>query len=129
MSRWNALNPAPFARFFPFPDMARPSLHDDGQSLTLDLHGARVDEALELAHAAVVEGARFGRGTVRLVHGLSSHERGAERTIKSALLQALDDGQFERHVTGAVRLEGVLVLSLAPAPSPRSGRIQLSSLR
>ncbi len=109
--------------------MPTPHLHDDGRSLTFDLHGARVDEALELSHAAVVEAARYGRATVRLVHGLSTTEHGAHRTIKTALHDAYDDGEFDRHVTTAVRMEGVMILSIAPAPSPRSGRIRLSDLQ
>lgn len=104
-------------------------LDDDGRALTLDLHGVRVDEALDLSHAAVVEAARHGRMTVRLVHGLSTTEMGATRTIKTALLDAYDDGEFDRHVTGALRMEGVLILSIAPAPTPRSGRLTLFDLR
>ena len=109
--------------------MPRPRLDDDGRSLTLDLHGARVDEARDLAHAAVVQAARHGRATVRLVHGLSTTERGNARTIKTALLDDYQDGAFDRHVTGAVRMEGVLILSIAPAPSPRPGRLRLLDLR
>ena len=109
--------------------MPRPHLHDDGRSLTFDLHGARVDEALELSHAAVVEAARYGRATVRLVHGLSTTENGAHRTIKTALHDAYDDGDFARHVTSAVRMEGVMILSIAPAPFPRTGRIRLTNLQ
>ena len=106
-----------------------PRLDDDGQSLTLDLHGARVDAALDLAHAAVIEAARRGRRTVRLVHGLSTTEAGAERTIKTELYGDLDGGAFDRHVTGAVRMEGAVILSIAPAPSPLAGRVRLADLR
>ncbi len=109
--------------------MSRVRLDDDGRALTLDLHGARVDEALDLAYAAVVEAARHGRTTVRLVHGLSTTEAGAARTIKTALHQAADDGEFDRHATGVIRMEGVLIMSIAPAPSPRSGRLRLADLR
>ena len=109
--------------------MPRLRLDDDGQSLTLDLHGARVDQAVDLSHAAVVEAARYGRQTVRLVHGLSTTEAGAVRTIKTELLDAYDDGAFDRHATGAVRMEGVLILSIAPAPSPLAGRVRLADLR
>lgn len=109
--------------------MSRVRLDDDGRSLTLDLHGARVDDALDLSHAAVVEAARYGRTTVRLVHGLSTTEAGAARTIKTALLDAYDDGAFDRHATNAIRMEGVLILSIAPAPTPQSGRLRLANLR
>ena len=97
--------------------------------MTLDLHGARIEEALHLAQSLVVQAARYGRTTVRLVHGASTADRGAERTIKSALYGALDDGDFDRHVTSEFRQDTVLILGLAPAPSPRPGRLRLADLR
>lgn len=109
--------------------MSRVRLHDDGHALTLDLHGARVDEAIDLAYAAIVEAARHGRSTVRLVHGLSTTEEGAARTIKTVLHDAFEDGEFDRHATGSVRMEGMMIVSIAPAPSPRPGRLTLNDLR
>ena len=107
--------------------MPRPRLDDDGQSVTLD-HGARVAEALALATAAAEQAARHGRRTLRLVHGLSTTEAGAARTIKTELADAWDAGDFDRWATGAVRLEGVTILSLDPAPSPLAGRLRLTDL-
>lgn len=109
--------------------MPHPRLDDDGQVVTLDLHGARIAEALRLARSLVVEAARHGRTTVRLVHGSSTADRGAGRTIKSALHDALDGGDFDRHVTSDFRQDTVLILGLAPAPSPRPGRLRLADLR
>lgn len=106
-----------------------PRLDDDGQSVTLDLHGAHVADALDLAHALVIEAARRGRSTVRLIHGTSTTDLGTDRTIKSALYGALDDGAFDRHVTSSFRSEGLLTLGIAPSPSPRAGRIRLIDLR
>lgn len=109
--------------------MARPRLDDDGQSVTLDLHGARVDEALWLAEAAVAEAARRGRSTVRLIHGHSTTGPfGDDRTIKSELYRALDSGALGSAVTSSFRNEGSLLLGLAPSPSPLSGRLRLSDL-
>ncbi|WP_420457445.1 Smr/MutS family protein [Rubrivirga sp.] len=104
-------------------------LDDDGQSVTLDLHGARVAEALDLARAAVAQAASHGRRTVRLIHGTSTADRGADRTIKGALHQALDDGDFDRAVTSSFRGEGTLTLGLHPAASPAPGRLRLADLR
>lgn len=109
--------------------MPHPRLDDDGQSVTLDLHGARVADALDLAAALVDEAARRGRSTVRLVHGTSTADRGAERTIKAALTDALDRGDYDRHVSTAFRMDGVLILGLAPGPSPSADRLRLSDLR
>lgn len=109
--------------------MPHPRLDDDGQTVTLDLHGARVDEALDLAGSLVVQAARYGRATARIIHGASTAEAGAERTIKGALYAALDRGDFARHATSDYRMDGMLILGIAPAPAPRPGRLRLSDLR
>ena len=108
--------------------MPRPRLDDDGQSVTLDLHGARVDDALDLALSAAEQAARRGRRTLRLVHGLSTTEAGAHRTIKTELADAWEDGHFDRWATDAIRLEGTMILSLDPAPAPLAGRLRLADL-
>ena len=108
--------------------MPGPRLDDDGQSVTLDLHGVRVAEAVDLAAALVVEAARRGRQTVRLVHGASTTDAGGERTIKTALARALADGDYDRHVSSSFALDGMLVLGIAPSPSPRPGRLRLADL-
>ena len=109
--------------------MPLPRLDDDGQSVTLDLHGVRVPDALDLAHSVVVQAARYGRHTVRLIHGTSTADRGVAQTIKGALHDALEEGAFDRHVTSSFRGEGMLTLGIAPAPSPRPGRLRLADLR
>lgn len=107
--------------------MPIPRLTDDGQTVTLDLHGARVDEAERLAMAVVAEAARHGRRTVRLVHGHSTTD-GARRTIKTALHDLLDDGDFAPYATSHVLGDGHLLLGIAPSPSPASGRLRLADL-
>ena len=109
-------------------DVARPRLDDDGQTVTLDLHGATVAEALDLTDALLAEAARRGRATVRLVHGASTTDAGVHRTIKTALHDALDDGDFDRWVASSFKTDGALVLGLAPA-SPHPGRLRLADLR
>ena len=125
---WNAPEPAPFAPSVPELAMPRPRLDDDGQTVTLDLHGARVAQALDLALAAAERASERGRRTLRLVHGLSTSEAGAGRTIRAGLYDAWDAGDFDRWAVDAVRMEGVLVLSLDPAPSPLAGRLRLADL-
>ncbi len=106
-----------------------PRLDDDGRTVTLDLHGVRVGDAEALVHAAVVETARHGRSVLRVVHGVSTYERGAERTLKGAVLDLLDDGAFGPHVVSDLRADGHVVLGLAPAPSPAPGRLRLQDLQ
>lgn len=100
-------------------------LDDDGQRITLDLHGAAVGRAVEIAEATIVEAARHGRQTVRIVHGASTAERGEGRTIRSALREAVEAGDFDRHVTTYVFDDGSMLLGLAPSPRPVGTRIRL----
>ena len=118
------LRPAPLVRPAP---VVRPRLTDDGRAVTLDLHGARVDEALDLVDALVAEAARRGRTTVRVIHGASTSGAG-QRTIKSALHEALDAGDFAPYVTSSFRQDGAVLLGVAPAPAPLPGRLTLGDL-
>ncbi|HET6567400.1 MAG TPA: Smr/MutS family protein [Rhodothermales bacterium] len=93
--------------------MPAPSLHDDGSTVTLDLHGLRVDEALHVTQALVREAARRGRSTVRLIHGAStSSTLYRNRTIKHELESLLDTGAMKSFVTSVWKAEGHLLLSL-----------------
>ena len=88
-----------------------------------------MSEAEHLAEAAVIEAARHGRTTVRLIHGVSTSELGdGRRTIKSAIHDLLDYGKLQRHVASAVRSDGFVLLGIAPAPRPIPGRIRLRDL-
>ncbi len=100
-----------------------PRLDDDGQQVTLDLHGARVDEALALAIDVARAAVRSGRSTLRIVHGHSTTGDGS-RTIKSAVLDALADGTFG--TASALRAEGVTTLGLPVGTRPDLARLRLS---
>ncbi len=106
-----------------------PRLTDDGRLVTLDLHGATVDEAERLARAAVREAARRGRATLRLVHGHSTTDRwGEARTIKTMLHALLDARALAPHVAQSVRAEGHVVLGLATEVRPVAARLTLADL-
>lgn len=94
--------------------MPYPRLDDDGQTVTLDLHGAPVEEALSLARRVVTEAARRGRRNVRLIHGRSARE--GRRTIREGLYDALDRGALPEAVSHW-RGEGFLLLALDAAPA------------
>ena len=109
--------------------MPTPSLTDDGHTVTLDLHGATVDEALHLTRQLIYEADRRGRATVKLIHGSSTSEgRFRNRTIKSALYDALESGQFSDKVTGEWRSKNVLTLSLSLGMNPNGTRLRLLDL-
>lgn len=110
-----------------------PRLDDDGQTVTLDLHGARVAEAEALALATVREAARRGRRTLRIVHGHSTTGQaggplGDARTIKTAIHDALDRGDYRPHAASSLRAEGHVLVGLSPAARPVSGRLRLSDV-
>lgn len=93
--------------------MPYPSIHDDGRSVTLDLHGATIDEACDLAVRLVRRAARRGRATVKIIHGQStSNAYAPARTIKHALYDLLDRGVLDDVVVHVWRAEGHLLLSL-----------------
>ena len=103
-----------------------PRLDDDGHTITLDLHGARVPDAEDLAEAVVQEAARRGRTTVRLIHGVSTSEHGVQtQTIKTALRDMLDDGVFDPYITSSFQAEGHLLLGLSPHSQPVAARLTL----
>ena len=102
--------------------MASLQLDDDGTAVTLDLHGATVDEAVDLSLRTVRLAADRGRMRVTLIHGTSTTKQGVYRTIKRALHDLLDEGAFRPHATEGWRADGHLVLSLgvsaASDPTP-----------
>ena len=87
-----------------------PSLRDDGRTVTLDLHGATVREAEELADGTLHAAASRGRSAVKLIHGAStSSTQYRNRTIKHAVQ---DLAGTHPAVTTALRAEGYLTCSL-----------------
>jgi hypothetical protein len=80
--------------------MATPTLDDDGSTVTLDLHGLSVDEALDVTYS-----------TLKVIHG-SSTTQGQRRTIKSALHDQLDRGPLGSHATHIIRSRDTLTLAL-----------------
>lgn len=91
--------------------MKQPSLTDDGTAVELDLHGAYVDEAINLVRRVVSLASERGRSTLRVVHGSSTSDPLARnRTIKHVLLDALDRGM--RGVASHYEMEDVTLLSL-----------------
>jgi DNA-nicking Smr family endonuclease len=92
--------------------MPRPRLTDDGSTVTLDLHGASVEEALRLVRRTAALAARRGRTTLRVVHGASTSDpRARNRTIRHALHDLLDDGGLPE-ARSAFRDEGHVLIGL-----------------
>lgn len=90
-------------------------LHDDGHSVTLDLHGVTVSEAESLIRQTARLAAARGRGRLTVIHGASTSDRRyRNRTIRHTLYDLLDDGALP-DVTSELRNEGSCLLGLAAA--------------
>ncbi len=107
--------------------MSQPSLRDDGQVVTLDLHGISVAEAVRLADAVVRESSKLGRTSVRIVHGSSTTSRLYQnRTIKNVLHTWIDERKASLKVTAVLKLEDMCLLSLPVSATPSATRLSLS---
>ncbi len=74
---------------------------DDGNVVTLDLHGCTVDDGLHVVRRSLQEAYRRGRTKLDVIHGTSTSERSRhERTIKNELLHRLDGGRFSEWASG-----------------------------
>lgn len=106
-----------------------PRLRDDGHEVTLDLHGATVDEAERLIRRTVSLAAARGRSRLTVVHGTSTSSRlYRNRTIRHALYELLDGGALAE-VTSEFRREGSCLLGLDAAPARDAHRLTLRDVQ
>jgi DNA-nicking Smr family endonuclease len=106
-----------------------PKLRDDGHEVTLDLHGATVDEAERLIRSTAALAAARGRSRLTVVHGTSTSSRlYRNRTIRHALYELLDGGALPE-VTSEFRSEGSCLLGLDAAADRDERRLSLSDIR
>lgn len=109
--------------------MPAPRLTDDGRTVTLDLHGVRVDDAERLILRTAALAAERGRASLTVIHGAStSSDLYRNRTIRHALYDLLDDGALGRWVTGEVRFDGRTVLALDVLTTPDTRRLSVRDL-
>lgn len=106
-----------------------PHVSDDGRAVTLDLHGARVDDAERMILATARTAAARGRDRLRIIHGAStSSVLYRNRTVRHTLYDLLDDGALDAWVTDDIRFEGSTLLSLAASGRSDAQRITLADL-
>jgi DNA-nicking Smr family endonuclease len=104
-------------------------LLDDGHTVELDLHRARVAEAARLFEEAAVLAAERGRQTLRVVHGRSTTDpRGEALTIKRVVHDVLASGYLDEYVASWLDRGGATLVGLVPAPEPDARRIRLTDL-
>ena len=109
--------------------MGTPTLEDDGSIVTLDLHGATVEEAIDLTYRTLRLAEERGRTRLKLIHGSSTTRQGHHRTIKSALHDLLDRGELGTHATNVIRSENTLVLALDLTASGDSTPIRMRDVQ
>lgn len=109
--------------------MGTPQLDDDGTVVTLDLHGATVDEAIDLTYRTLRLAEDRGRTRLKLIHGSSTTVEGEARTIKSALYDLLDRGELGAHATNVIRSKNSLVLALDLTATTDATPIRLRDVR
>jgi hypothetical protein len=109
--------------------MGTPQLNDDGRVVTLDLHGATVEEALDLTYRTLRLAEERGRAQLKLIHGSSTTVGGNRRTIKRALHERLDRGDLGAHATNVIRSQNALVLALDLTANTDSTRIRLRDVQ
>lgn len=108
--------------------MSSPHLEDDGRVVTLDLHGATVEEAIDLTYRTLRLAEDRGRSRLTLIHGSSTTEEGNRRTIKKALHDLLDQGDLKAHATSVQRSRDTLTLALDLTASGDPTPIRLSDI-
>jgi hypothetical protein len=100
-------------------------LDDDGTRVTLDLHGASVEQGLTLVRKAVQLAAARGRVSLNVIHGSSTSDPLARnRSLKHAVHDLYEGGGLPG-VTGALRHEGSTLLSLPLGGRPDPRRLTL----
>ncbi|MCY4000353.1 MAG: Smr/MutS family protein [Bacteroidetes bacterium] len=104
----------------------KPRFCDDGCRPELDLHGCAVDEALSLVRELIYESIRYGRNSIKIIHGKSTTVP-RKRTIKSALTELVDSDEFSTYVIDSYKSEGHMTIALRRAGSHHpSGRMSLN---
>ena len=109
--------------------MPQPRLQDDGQTVTLDLHGARVGEAERLVLNVVSKAYASGRSRVKIIHGTStSHMLYRNRTIKHTIYDLLESGSLQQYVSSDWRTDGHTLLSLRISNRSDSKKLRLQDV-
>lgn len=104
--------------------MPGPKLKDDGSTVTLDLHGVTVDEAIDLTYDTLRLAQDRGRASLKVIHGSSTSAPG-RRTIKSALYDLLNRGMLAGGHTHIMKQRSYFTLSLDITASSDPTRIRL----
>lgn len=107
--------------------MPAPRLTDDGQYVTLDLHGAVRHEAEPLITRVVAEAHRRGRSRVKIIHGTSTSALTHRNdTLKHRLYALLDHGTLAAYIANTLKAEGHTLLALRLTPNTDARRMSLS---
>lgn len=109
--------------------MPYPTVTDDGTTVELDLHGARLAEAETLVRRCIELCSNRGRATLRIIHGLSSSEYDADqRTIKTIVHDVVEEHADSDIITGHYPFEGSITISFSVSARKDPTRITITNL-
>lgn len=104
-------------------NLMRQLVHDDGERVTLDLHGVHLAEAEGTLRRTIAVATARGRTAVRVVHGSSTSDLLARNpTIKHLVEDLLAAGHLPE-VTDAFSMGEATILSLPLRPARDRRRI------
>ena len=100
----------------------RPRIFEDnGDDVTIDVHGASVSDAIDMIDRAVELAHAAGRRRLVVIHGLGGTDPAS--SIRQALRVAIGNGDYEDIVSSTVELAGGgrtdMALRYAGPPNPR----------
>jgi hypothetical protein len=104
--------------------MPSPKLSDNGTTVTLDLHGLTVDDAIDVTYATLRMAQDRGRAQLKVIHGQSTSD-GSRRTIKQELYALLNRGALCSNGANVIRQRGHFVLALDLTARRDTTRIRL----
>lgn len=107
--------------------MPGPKIKDDGSTVTVDLHGLTVDDAINLTYDTLRLAQDRGRSSLKVIHG-SSTSGGGTRTIKSALYDLLDRGMLAGGTSHVMRQRSYFTMSLDLTANTDSTPIRLRDI-
>jgi len=106
--------------------MPVPSLVDDGRTVTIDLHGVPVEQAILMFERTLRLATQRGRSTVKAIHGSSTTSSADDRTIRNELRRYLDDSRLT--IVGQTYFDDFLIVGLPLTKQIRTDRIRLTDV-
>ncbi len=91
------------------------SLRDDGEIVSIDLHGLNIDDAISICKKGIAEAYYRGRDKIKLIHGSSTSSlQFVNSTIKYRLYDLLQESSVQKQTSFVLKYEDYCVIGLRP---------------